>query len=134
MSRLKKPLERVLLLLLLLLIPVACGPDLLLPHLRCCEDDEPHLLPARKMSDEQLLRVLEKPDRVDLSTCWREAEKRNLIRLIPTANADHPRLVHDEAVSEKVIARYREFKRTHRVHRQEPDQTEPQVDPNRSHE
>jgi hypothetical protein len=56
--------------------------------------------------------VLAKPDRVDLSACWREAERRRLIRLIPPRDGKHARLIHDEDVSQSTIERYLTFKRS----------------------
>jgi len=94
-----------------LLLLAGCGPDLLLPHIECCDDDAVRLVRARDMEDGQLLRVLEKPDRIDLSACWREAERRDFVRLIPPRNGKHARLVHDKDVSDKVLERYLAFKR-----------------------
>ncbi len=96
----------------LLLCLTGCGPDLLLPHFKCCEANDAHRVHAHDMDDTHLLRILEKPDRLDLSACWREAERRGLIRLFPPRNGKHARLVHDEDVSQKTIESYLAFKRT----------------------
>jgi hypothetical protein len=97
---------------ILLVTIVGCGPDLLLPYFKCCEDDEPRLLRPAEMEDAQLLAVLAKPDRIDLSACWREAERRHLIRLVPPRDGRHARLIHDEDVSQDVIDRYLTYKRS----------------------
>ena len=97
---------------ILIVAMAGCGPDLLIPFLSCCEDDEPRLAHPRDMEDAQLLAVLAKPDRTSLSACWHEAERRALIRLIPSGNGKHARLVHDGDVSEAVIQRYLTFKRS----------------------
>jgi hypothetical protein len=97
----------------ILLVAIAgCGPDLLIPFPACCEDNEPRPVHPRDMEDGQLLAVLAKPDRTDLSACWREAERRRLIRLMPPRDGKHARLIHDEDVSQEVIERYLTFKRS----------------------
>jgi len=104
---------RLALLATLFPLLAGCGPDLLLPHFPCCGDDKPRrLLRAPEMSDPQLLHVLTKPDRIDLSECWSEAERRGIVRLDPPRDGKHARLVHHRDVTQAVIDRYLAYKRT----------------------